>query len=70
MFDYNIKGMRDPGEVITKTLSREFAEEALSHNVKYDKRNRIDVTAGALEQQLNNFFKNGLLVIDPTTGSI
>jgi hypothetical protein len=40
--------MRDPGEVITKTLVREFAEEALNMNVdeKFEKR-------------LNDFFKNG-----------
>ena len=54
--------MRDPGEIITKTLVREFAEEALSHNLKYDKSNRIEVKAGDIEEKLNRFFRNGTQV--------
>ncbi len=55
-------GMRDPGEIITKTLVREFAEEALSHNLKYDKSDRIEVKAGNIEEKLEKFFKNGTIV--------
>ncbi len=54
--------MRDPGELITKTLVREFAEEALSHNISYDKNDKINTSAGTVENNLNNFFKNGKIV--------
>ena len=54
--------MRDPGEVITKTLVREFAEEALDYSLKYDKNDKIDFKNGEIEKKLNNFFKNGTLV--------
>lgn len=59
---YFVKGMRDPGEMITKTLVREFAEEALDYAVKYDKNNKIDTKAGELENKLNSFFRNGTMV--------
>lgn len=52
-------GMRDPGEVITKTLVREFAEEALDYEVKYDKNDKINTKAGQLEEKLSRFFRNG-----------
>lgn len=55
-------GMRDPGEMITKTLVREFAEEALDYAVKYDKNNKIDTKAGELENKLNSFFRNGTMI--------
>jgi hypothetical protein len=54
--------MRDPGELITKTLVREFAEEALDYQLKYDKNNRINTKAGDLELKLHNFFRNGTQV--------
>lgn len=55
-------GMRDPGEVVTKTLVREFAEEALDYQVKYDKNDKIDSNNGEIEQKLNKFFRNGTLI--------
>lgn len=54
--------MRDPGELITKTLVREFAEEALDYELKYDKNDRINTKAGDLEAKLHNFFRNGTQV--------
>lgn len=54
-------GMRDPGEVITKTLVREFAEEALDYSLKYDKNNNLEKN-GEVEKKLDSFFKNGTLV--------
>lgn len=54
--------MRDPGEVITKTLVREFAEEALDYSLKYDKNDKLDTKNGEVEKKLDNFFKNGTLV--------
>lgn len=33
-------GMRDPGEIVTKTLVREFSEEALSKDIKFDKKRK------------------------------
>lgn len=54
--------MRDPGEVITKTLVREFAEEALDYSLKYDKNDKLDFKNGTMEKKLDNFFKNGTLV--------
>ena len=56
------QGMVDPGEKITKTLAREFAEEALSHNLNYDENDKIQVNAGYIEQKLNAFFKSGTTV--------
>jgi hypothetical protein len=54
--------MRDPGELITKTLVREFAEEALDYQLEYDKNNRINTKAGDLEAKLHNFFQHGTQV--------
>lgn len=55
-------GMRDPGEVITKTLVREFAEEALDYAVQYDKHDKIDKKASEMNKKLNDFFRDGLLI--------
>lgn len=55
--------MRDPGEIITKTLVREFAEEALDYHIKYDKNNKINQSAGTIEENLSKFFKRGTQVI-------
>ncbi len=64
-------GMRDPGEVITKTLIREFAEEALSHPIKFDKSDKITSTDDQkhlhnikenLDKKLELFFRNGTQV--------
>jgi uncharacterized protein YaaR (DUF327 family) len=61
--------MRDPGEVITKTLIREFAEEALSHPIKFDKSDKIHSTDEQkhlhkenLDKKLELFFRNGTQV--------
>jgi len=54
--------MRDPGEMITKTLVREFAEEALDYQVEYDKNDKINTKAGDLEKKLHQFFQNGTIV--------
>ena len=62
MYTLSLKGMRDPGEVITKTLVREFAEEALDYEVKYDKNDKINTKAGQLEAKLSTFFRNGTQV--------
>lgn len=54
--------MRDPGEIITKTLVREFTEEALNmnnQNISFDKNGHIIGTTGHLEKKINEFFKNG-----------
>jgi ADP-ribose pyrophosphatase len=55
-------GMRDPGELVSKTLVREFAEEALSHNLAYNKDNQIDVSRGEIESKLSNFFRDGVQI--------
>ena len=54
--------MRDPDELITKTLVREFSEEALSHNLAYNNSDSIDVSAGDIEKKLNVFFRNGIQI--------
>ena len=54
--------MRDPGEFITKTLVREFAEEALSHDLVYNNSDQIEVEAGEIEQKLSEFFRNGIQI--------
>lgn len=53
--------MRDPGEIITKTLVREFTEEALNMNgdIQFDNNGRIIGTTNAYEKKINEFFKNG-----------
>jgi hypothetical protein len=50
--------MRDPGEIISKTLLREFSEEALSQNLKFDKFNKV-IESGNLGTDLNEFFRRG-----------
>ena len=58
-------GMRDPGEVLTKTLIREFSEEALSHPIKFDKMDRVANAENKrehLEKKLEEFFRNGTQV--------
>lgn len=54
--------MRDPGEIITKTLVREFTEEALNMNnrdIQFDKFGRIVGKTTNYEQKISAFFKNG-----------
>jgi hypothetical protein len=54
------KGMVDPGEVVSRTLVREFSEEALSKDLAFDKAN---VKArNKFEAKLAIFFKNGIEV--------
>jgi ADP-ribose pyrophosphatase len=56
-------GMRDPGELITKTLLREFSEEALNKNLKFDKNDRIlDQDKNEFQKKLGQFFLNGTIV--------
>jgi hypothetical protein len=56
--------MRDPGEIITKTLVREFTEEALNLNedIHFDKFGRIVSKTTNYVDKLNKFFKNGTQV--------
>ena len=52
--------MVDPGEVVSRTLVREFSEEALSKDLAFDKAN---VKArNKFETKLAIFFKNGIEV--------
>jgi hypothetical protein len=53
--------MRDVGEQCTKTLVREFCEEALSHDLKFDKSNRI-IANSDIEKDVKAFFKTGTKV--------
>lgn len=46
-------GMRDPGEKITRTLIREFKEEAMNSNM------HKDIEFRKLDRILGNFFKGG-----------
>ena len=58
-------GMRDPGEKISRTLVREFAEEALNLNdeIEFDKIGRImGKNNDTQKQKLNNFFRDGTQV--------
>ena len=50
--------MRDPGELITKTLIREFSEEALSHDLIFDAKHRV-ISKTEFEEKLLKFFRNG-----------
>lgn len=54
--------MRDPGEKITKTLIREFAEEALARDIKFDKFGKIMSKTQNYDQKLEQFFKDGTQV--------
>jgi hypothetical protein len=54
--------MRDPGEIITKTLIREFTEEALNREISFDKFGRLIKKSDNLEQKLDIFFRNGTQV--------
>jgi ADP-ribose pyrophosphatase len=62
-------GMRDPGEIITKTLIREFAEEALNKEYEYNESGKIDnheakkKDTGHFDKKLSHFFKNGTQVL-------
>ncbi len=52
--------MVDPGEVVNRTLIREFAEEALSNDLAF---NKSDVKArNIFEAKLAKFFKTGIEV--------
>jgi hypothetical protein len=55
--------MRDPGEMVNKTLLREFTEEALNEEIKFDKSGKMVAGVTDLEKQLEKFFKNGTQVI-------
>lgn len=57
-------GMRDPNEIINKTLVREFTEEALnlSKDIHFNKFGRIVGKTTDFEQKLNLFFRNGTQV--------
>ena len=57
-------GMIDPGEIVTKTLIREFSEEALSKNLIFDQQGQI-VKNDEVERQLVEFFRNGTQVTMP-----
>lgn len=57
-------GMRDPGEVVTKTLVREFSEEALNEAITFDKAgNLIHKEDEAFQKRLTEFFRDGTQVI-------
>jgi hypothetical protein len=53
--------MRDANEIIEQTLVREFAEEALSIELKFDKTNQLMVQKNVTEK-FKEFFSNGTLV--------
>ena len=53
--------MRDPNEIIQQTLVREFCEEALSIELKFDKTNQLIVEKD-ITQKFKDFFNNGTLV--------
>jgi hypothetical protein len=59
--------MRDPGEIVTKTLVREFCEEALNYNLEFGKDNEIlnqskTNDSQNLESTIADFFHNGIEV--------
>ena len=54
--------MVDPGEMVTKTLIREFCEEALSHDVKFAHGNAEIETRNKMELELKKFFQTGTRV--------
>ena len=53
--------MREANEVVQQTLVREFSEEALSLELKFDKENRVVVEKNVTER-FKDFFNNGTLV--------
>ncbi len=59
----NLKGMVDPGEVITKTLVREFSEEALSYDLTFAEATNQIEAKNIFELQLKDFFNKSNLVI-------
>jgi hypothetical protein len=60
---FNFKGMNDAGEIITNTLIREFAEEALNNQtLKFDEKSGVK-TKSKSEEILKKFFSQGLEVI-------
>ena len=55
--------MNDPGEKITNTLIREFAEEALNkQNLEFDENTGVVVTKSLSEENLKQFFSYGVEV--------
>jgi hypothetical protein len=54
--------MVDPGELVTKTLIREFSEEALSHELKFTQGNSEIETRNKMELELKKFFETGTRV--------
>jgi hypothetical protein len=55
--------MREANEVVQQTLVREFSEEALSIELKFDKTNQI-VVEKSVSQKFKEFFNKGTLVRD------
>jgi hypothetical protein len=55
--------MREANEVVQQTLVREFSEEALSIELKFDKTNQI-VVEKSVCQKFKEFFNKGTLVRD------
>jgi hypothetical protein len=53
--------MREANEVVQQTLVREFSEEALSIELKFDKTNQI-VVEKSVSQKFKEFFNKGTLV--------
>lgn len=54
-------GMREANEVVQQTLVREFSEEALSIELKFDKTNQI-VVEKSVSQKFKEFFNKGTLI--------
>ena len=54
--------MVDPGEIVTKTLIREFSEEALSHELLFNKESSEIETRSKFDVMLKKFFGSGKLV--------
>ena len=55
--------MVDPGEFVTKTLVREFCEEALSLELTFSKDSHEMETKNKREVEIKKFFENGIIVI-------
>ena len=53
--------MREGNEIVQQTLVREFCEEALSIELKFDKTNQI-VVENNVSQKFKEFFNKGTLV--------
>ena len=54
--------MVDPGELASKTLIREFSEEALSYELKFNQGNNEVETRNKMELELKKFFETGTRV--------